>query len=583
MQEDMNIAATVGNSLLESGGVHFLQDHHEFAYSDGDVAEAYVLEAIKQSSDLSSESLELESKARDWVSRYHLSRSRSLAYRALNITSATRILEVGSGCGSITRYLGERAGWVLALEGSARRAAITRERTRDQSNVSVLCASFENVAFRQPFDLVVCNGVLEYASMFIAGNNPAERMMGALSSLLSRGGVLVIAIENKLGMRYFSSSREEHTNILFDGIEGYRRFPRGPRTFGNRELRSLLQRHFSKIQFLLPLPDYKLPSAVVREELLKEVDCSELFANMCGAPSSTPVPPLMHERLVWHELQKNDLLLDFANSYFVVAARSPSTWLDPAWLGDIYAINRVPGLQVHTRIVKNGYGRVETTKSYFATTGIPFNPLAHHRLETSAWVSGISVHTLMSAAMLSCCRSTLSERMRPVIGQWWDAVVDFAERVAKGRLGGAAMDLNWENSILSQGKIRFIDTEWVLRDPIDTHWFLYRVITKFLEAEWRYRSRWSSSCRGASKLQLLIAAGAVLDIPWSLKDLWRAILRETAFQKTIVARARKPWRLLIEDCAPFRLIHAWKNAALAARAFRARVHRNFRRVNIRRH
>jgi hypothetical protein len=144
------------------------------------------------------------------------------------------------------------------------------------------------------------------------------------------------------------------------------------------------------------------------------------------------------------------------------------------------------------------------------------------------------------------------------------------------------MDLNWENSILSNGKIHFIDTEWILREPINIHWFLYRVVTKFFEAEWHYRPRWSVSCRGASKLQLLVAAGTILGVSWSLRALWRAILLETAFQKAVVGRSRKPWKLFIEDCAPFGVISVWKEAALASSKFGARVRRNFRRLALRR-
>src|SRR5690606_25858396 len=122
------------------------------------------------------------------------------------------------------------------------------------------------------FDLIVCNGVLEYSAMFMPGHQSATRMIELMRRLLKPGGTLVVAIENQFGLKYFGNSREEHTNRLFDGVEGYNRFPDGPRTFGRSELEGLLREFFDKVEFFLPLPDYKFPRGIVRESLLDEVD-----------------------------------------------------------------------------------------------------------------------------------------------------------------------------------------------------------------------------------------------------------------------------------------------------------------------
>ena len=54
------------------------------------------------------------------------------------------VLEIGAGCGAITRYLGECGGNILALEGTPRRAAIASARTRGLDNVTVLSEKFES-------------------------------------------------------------------------------------------------------------------------------------------------------------------------------------------------------------------------------------------------------------------------------------------------------------------------------------------------------------------------------------------------------------------------------------------------------
>src|SRR5690606_18459341 len=105
-----------------------------------------------------------------------------------------------------------------------------------------------------------------------------------------------VAIENQLGLRYFSSGKEEHTSVMFDGLEGYATRKRSPRTFGWKELHGLLSASFHSVETLLPLPDYKLPTAIIRAELTDLVNCAELFANTTRHDFGSYVRPKMHER-----------------------------------------------------------------------------------------------------------------------------------------------------------------------------------------------------------------------------------------------------------------------------------------------
>jgi len=300
----MLINEYVENSCSNKDSVWFLEGHKQFAYSDGDQVEKYIYKVINASSDISYTSRELETHIKDWASRYHLSRLRSLAYWPLAIPENSSVLEVGSGCGAITRYFGECAGRVLALEGSPVRASITRARTRDLANVEVLCASFQEVQFNVKFDVIICNGVFEYSACFVDGDLPYELILDKFKQLLNPGGTLLLAIENQFGLRYFSSSYEEHNQIMFDGIEGYARRVKGVRTFGYLELNQMLAKRFASVETLFPLPDYKLPQAVVRDKLLGIASCSELFGGKSSFDHGAVRRPLFHERLAWRELEK---------------------------------------------------------------------------------------------------------------------------------------------------------------------------------------------------------------------------------------------------------------------------------------
>jgi hypothetical protein len=74
----------------------------------------------------------------------------------------------------------------------------------------------------------------------------------------------VIAIENKLGLKYFAGCAEDHIGIPFHGVQGLYE-TRAPRTFGRGELAEHVRdAGLPHAAFLYPLPDYKLPRIVLR-------------------------------------------------------------------------------------------------------------------------------------------------------------------------------------------------------------------------------------------------------------------------------------------------------------------------------
>ena len=79
-----------------------------------------------------------------------------------------------------------------------------------------------------------------------------------LKGHLAKGGRIVIAIENRTGLKYFAGSREDHLGTYFAGIEGY---PEDSvaRTFTRNGLIQIFQKcGMQEYQFYYPYPDYKL-------------------------------------------------------------------------------------------------------------------------------------------------------------------------------------------------------------------------------------------------------------------------------------------------------------------------------------
>jgi glycosyltransferase involved in cell wall biosynthesis/SAM-dependent methyltransferase len=311
-----------GYTLDNSTGVWGRTNYKGIAYSDGDATEIKLGKIIREATDVSVLSHELGQHCTDWATLYHLSSTRGNILRPFESYLGGSTLEIGAGCGAISRYLGECGGQVLSLEGSPRRAEMAASRTRDLDNVIVLTERFDDFTTDHKFDVITLVGVLEYASMFSNTEEPALGMLERIRSMLKPDGHLFIAIENQLGLKYFAGAPEDHLGVPMYGIEG--RYLKGqPKTFGRKELTALIQKAgFHQSEFLAPSPDYKLPHSITTERGLnsKTFDASALAWQNVKKDPQLPAETFFDLGQAWPVVIDNGLGMEMANSFLISAS-----------------------------------------------------------------------------------------------------------------------------------------------------------------------------------------------------------------------------------------------------------------------
>ena len=283
--------------------------------------------AVESSSDLGWASSELASKAQGWGEAYQLNPVRTAIAQPLTINKGHSILEIGAGCGILTRFFAEKAGRVVAIEKNTQQAQIAAMRTHELGNVDVVACDLQDFCCHEKFDIVTLIGVLEGSFDHVAGENNFKAVLEIARSYLSCEGVLVLAIDNKLALKYFSGARVDKSSRVFEGIEGY---PSGAPsgTLGKVELQQSLETAgFEHTKFLYPFPDYKFPSVIMAPDGIKAASEEPYlyqwlsYRNASDYTNSVAYQ-LFRERLVAKQLETNKLLTQMANSFLVVAAQS---------------------------------------------------------------------------------------------------------------------------------------------------------------------------------------------------------------------------------------------------------------------
>lgn len=233
-------------------------------YSDGDV-ENDILEYCRN--DCIEDALQNDIR---WPVFYHLSPIRKNLLNWFPFEKNASVLEIGMGCGAVTGVLCENLAQVEGVEISPRRAEIAAWRHKDCDNLAIHVGNLNDMDITKKFDYVTLIGVLEYAGSFTHTSEPYKDFLQACRQYLKPGGTLLLAIENKYGLKYWSGAREDHTGKIFDGITGYQNTDR-VRTFSKPELAKLLQHSgFCSLYWYYPFPDYKLPHRVYSDDYLPQ-------------------------------------------------------------------------------------------------------------------------------------------------------------------------------------------------------------------------------------------------------------------------------------------------------------------------
>ena len=279
-------------------------------YSDGDI-EKEILKIVKTQGNY--ESMENV----PFPVLYHLSRVRENILNWYPFQEDATCLEIGSGCGAISGLLCERMKKVVSVELSKQRADINMARHERVPNLEIWVGNLNDMVFGEQFDYIVLNGVFEYAPGFTEGDQPCETFLKNIKRLLKPEGILLIAIENRFGLKYFAGAPEDHTNGYFDGIAGY---PdnHSVRTFSKGEWERLMEAcGFSYHRFYYPYPDYKFPREVFTDESLKEQKYGLPTWNFTKYRMA-----LFREGQVAETIQQDGRMDYFANSFLIEMSRN---------------------------------------------------------------------------------------------------------------------------------------------------------------------------------------------------------------------------------------------------------------------
>ena len=293
----------------------------------------------------------------EWAYLYHLSTQRQNIVSWLPITKNDKVLEIGAGPGAITGELCKLAQSVDAIDLSLKRSRMNANRNKECDNLSIKVGNFKDIEpeLDCDYDWIMLIGVFEYAALYIGGDTAYEDFLNIIKKHVKKGGRIVIAIENRLGLKYFAGCKEDHTCVFFDGIENYKDDSH-VRTFSKKGLEKIFNKvDITDYHFYFPYPDYKLPNTVFSEKRLPML--GELRDNIRNFDQDRLL--LFNETKAFDGMIEEGMFPHFSNSFEVIIG--PDINVSYAK----YSMERDDRFCVKTRIIDDGLlKKVEKSSVY---------------------------------------------------------------------------------------------------------------------------------------------------------------------------------------------------------------------------
>lgn len=407
------------------------------------------------------------------------------------------LLELGAGFGARTEVFCRRCGQVTAVEADSLRGEGVQIRCGNVEKLTVVQADWREYVLdlQDKYDYIVLAGGLEEVPEDFAfgGLSGPAAMVKCLLGLLKPEGRLFLAVDNRLGLRYFCGEPERHTGRPFAGINSSR-LQDGKRLFSREEIMAVVREAGAKgLKCYYPLPDWHMPQLIYTDEYLPEDNLNERL--LVYHPQNKTL--LVDEANLYSQVVRGGAFPFFANSFLLEVTNEPEVLSQAVYVA--LSSDRGRAKALATVLYSNGravkrplfpeglaYGqRLATQSEELRSRGLPV-------LECQWQDEALQMERIESPMLSSYLKEAPAEEFTAVFDKLWQYILQSSEQVKKesNALSGCSScpDEPWEpilqqafleliplNAFLNKGEILFFDQEYV-RENYPAKYVIFRAI-----------------------------------------------------------------------------------------------------------
>ena len=188
-----------------------------------------------------------------------------------------------------------------------------------EKKIKINKTTMQDMKIEGKFDYITLIGTYEYAPAIIEGEKPYSKFLKVLKEHLNPNGKILLAVNNRLGIKYFVGDKSEHYTKIFEGIESEIREGM-PNLLLKRELEKFIKEaEFENYKFYYPVSDYINTNTIFTDDFIPKSNHSKIIYPVNYDDGSIII---FNEINTMKQICDNGKFEDFTNSYLVEIANS---------------------------------------------------------------------------------------------------------------------------------------------------------------------------------------------------------------------------------------------------------------------
>lgn len=217
-----------------------------------------------------------------------------------NFKENSRILEINTNFGGITRLLSKNAKEVIITSEQKNIADVFEENYKEIDNIEMYVGNINDIKLEEnSFDYIIIYNIEE---------------IKYLKKYLKEDGKGFLICDNKFSISAFAGAKPKNGKIFETIMEN------DNTTFSKKQIEKELQKNgFMEYQFYYPLPNYRMPNVIFSDNYLPDENTTKLMYNINYRNGSAVG---FDELKALKQVTKDGQFVNYANSYLVQINKS---------------------------------------------------------------------------------------------------------------------------------------------------------------------------------------------------------------------------------------------------------------------
>ena len=347
-------------------------------------------------------------------------------------------------------------------------------------NIEKVEGKYDKISINKKYDYIILLETLEYANEIIKSGNAYIELLKYSKEALKEDGTILLALDNRLGVRYLVGNKSEHCSNIYDSIKN--KYNIG-KMFSKEEIGEIIEKvGFNYRKNYYPLPNYKNANVIYTDKMLPKKEDNKINYNVVYDKDSLIV---QDEIVLLKQFIGEQNFSEYTNSYLIELSNSDiDNKIKYISYNDMRKEEYSLILKMYDdRVEKHIKGSIakkhiqEINNNNAKLRKLGFKIAEEEALQENVIESKLIEMPLLDSYIAKLIKKNDIDEAYKIIDTWYKFIGEKLKVDKNGNIKDGFIDLVFENTFYNSKDNNFVffDQEWYMEN-VKIEFILYRAI-----------------------------------------------------------------------------------------------------------